>query len=178
MNIVVVEDDSLFAEMLREFLQDKFPRHFTIIHHDGESLVKRNLSSIDVFIFDFNLSRKNPDAMNGVDILRFVQERYPGKPVIFLSGQEDPEVAAAAVRHGALAYIVKNDKAFIKLESTLNELIKPAPEVINENFAEQYSEKKYEEPERSSGMSTITILILAALILGGIAYVVYWFKNN
>jgi DNA-binding NtrC family response regulator len=50
-------------------------------------------------------------GFTGLDLMKKVHETRPDVIFIFLSGQNNVEVAVKIMRHGAFDYIVKNDKA-------------------------------------------------------------------
>ena len=44
-------------------------------------------------------------------------------PVVFISGQDKPEIAISTMKYGAWDYIIKNDQVFNRLDITLNQIV-------------------------------------------------------
>ena len=76
-----------------------------------------------MIILDYHLDSKNSEAMNGVQILKKLKERYPEVHIVFVSGQERAEVAANTMKYGAYDYIVKNENAFNRLEIVVKNIL-------------------------------------------------------
>lgn len=75
----------------------------------------------DFIIQDY---RYEKDEINGVDFLTRVKETLPATEVIFLSGQDNIEVAVKAIKKGATDYIVKNKYALDKLIRRIDKVIR------------------------------------------------------
>jgi DNA-binding NarL/FixJ family response regulator len=114
--IFIVDDDSAMREMIRDFIATKFDEAEITVYATGESALVELFKKPDVIILDYHLDNTATDAMNGIDILKRIKELLPHVPVIFLSGDEKPEIAANTVKYGAYDYIVKNENAFHRLE--------------------------------------------------------------
>jgi DNA-binding NarL/FixJ family response regulator len=59
-------------------------------------------ASIDIILLDIHMPR-----LDGLGCLDIITERWPNKPVIVLTVDEDPEVAHEAMRRGAAAFVPK-----------------------------------------------------------------------
>src|SRR5262249_48091015 len=68
------------------------------------------------------LNLEKPEAANGLQILEQIKDVFPQVPVILLSGQEDPAIAAATIQHGAYDYVVKNENAFTRIQLLLDKI--------------------------------------------------------
>ena len=121
--ISVIEDELQMAEMLKDFIKHKYPIAEINMYSSGEEALEKVYEAQDLFIVDYHLDSDNPDAMNGVQFLNKIKERYPNARVIFLSGQEKAEVAANTMKYGAYDYIVKNDNAFNRLEIVFKNIL-------------------------------------------------------
>lgn len=104
-NILIVEDESVFAEVLREIVEQEGGGKFTasVAGTLAEAQVKLSNAPFDVMLLDLTL----PDA-HGVETYRAVQRAAPDLAVIVLSGLSDEDVALETVRAGAQDYLMKH----------------------------------------------------------------------
>ena len=121
--ISLVEDELQMAEMLKDFTKHKYPMAEVNTYSSGEEALEKISEAQDLFIVDYYLDSDNPNAMNGVQFLNKIKERYANAQVIFLSGQEKAQVAADTMKYGAYDYIVKNDNAFNRLEIVFKNIL-------------------------------------------------------
>jgi len=122
LKMAIVDDDIQMRTMLEDFLKEKYPLAEVSTYITGEDAIKNMVTKPDLVVLDYNLDSASAGSMNGIQFLKKLNQSYPGVPVIFLSGQEKPEVAAYTIQHGAHDYIIKNENIFKRLESTLNSL--------------------------------------------------------
>src|SRR5262245_2816023 len=101
-NVVLVDDDDLFREVLSADLAD---RGFSVLcFADGPSLLDALSNGIEakVALLDWVL----PD-MSGFELLGTLRERGIGLPVIFLTGYSQVERELQALDRGAIDYVDK-----------------------------------------------------------------------
>lgn len=122
-NVALIDDDLTMREMLKDY----FSMHFSFSKvrgfDSGEEVLNADLNSYDLILLDYHLSSAASNKLNGLQVLKQLNQVYPGKPVIVLSGQENPEVAANTVKYGAHDYIIKNEDTFNRLGKVVNELL-------------------------------------------------------
>lgn len=123
LRIIVIDDDSNMTEMVKDFMETKFPQSDITAYTSGESALEQMFQEPDIIVLDYHLDSKDPAAMNGLQILKKIRDRYQNVPVVFLSGQEKAEIAANTMKYGAFDYIVKNQHAFERLELVLRNII-------------------------------------------------------
>ena len=121
--VAVVDDEAQMREMLKDFVEQKFPAAKISSFASGEEALEKIYEEPHVVILDYNLDADNSEAMNGVQILKKLKDRYPDVNVVFVSGQERAEVAANTMRYGAYDYIVKNENAFHRLEIVMKNIL-------------------------------------------------------
>lgn len=118
--VVIVDDHTLLAEAFRKLLE---PTCEVVGTYD------------DPHAFLLDVARHKPDiaildvampSMNGLDTARELQQRLPGTHLIFLTMNEDPDVAAEAFRLGASGYLLKR--------SASSELLQAVREVMNHRY--------------------------------------------
>ena len=105
-HILIIEDNPGDALMLQMMLQSAVGREFTIERADRLSSGFEMLQSgsFDAVLLDLGL----PDSQ-GIETVRAVHGRFPRIPIIVLTGREDDELAAQAVREGAQDYLEKTN---------------------------------------------------------------------
>jgi len=104
--VVIVDDHALFAEGLALLLESRAGDAFvvagsTTAGEEAVALVGKHAA--DIAIVDLALP-----PLGGVETIRRVKAAYPATRVLALSGTEDLELAAAALRAGADGYLGKS----------------------------------------------------------------------
>jgi len=150
--ITLIDDDPNMSEMLRDFFQDKYPSSELTSFTSGESALNEMLQAPDLIVLDYHLDSTDPSAMNGIQVLKKIKDRFAEVPVIFLSGQEKAEVAANTMKYGAYDYVVKNENAFHRLA------------LLTNNILGHYSLKKNLGTQRF--FNILLGIIVIALLLG------------
>ena len=123
LKISLIDDDPQMREMLKDFFIEKYPLSEITSFATGEESLKKIITEPDLIVLDYHLDSIDALAMNGLQVLNKLKERFPNVPVIFLSGQEKAEVAANTMKYGAWDYIVKNENAFHRLEIHINNIL-------------------------------------------------------
>jgi two-component system, NarL family, nitrate/nitrite response regulator NarL len=104
--VVIVDDHALFSQGLALLLQARAGERFTVAGSTtaGEqavALVGRERA--DIAIVDLALP-----PLGGVETIRRITAAYPATRVLALSGTEDLDLAAAALRAGAAGFLPKS----------------------------------------------------------------------
>lgn len=104
--VVIVDDHALFAQGLALLLESRAGETFQVagsvtVGEEAVALVGRNRA--DVAIVDLALP-----PLGGVETIRRIKAAYPDTRVLALSGTEDLDLAAAALRAGADGYLAKS----------------------------------------------------------------------
>jgi diguanylate cyclase (GGDEF)-like protein len=102
--ILVVEDNAGDARLVRELLAGagQEAAGLTIVRRLADALRRLEEERFDAVLLDLNL----PDS-RGLDTLAKVHARAPSLPLVVMTGSEDEEIAARALRQGAQDYLVK-----------------------------------------------------------------------
>ena len=98
--ILVVDDDDVIRDTLCELLA--VDHNCEQANTAEEALRKLEAQSFDVVLTDITMP-----GLSGSDLLTRVLERYPGTPVIMVSGLTDQEQAQSLIRLGAFDYLLK-----------------------------------------------------------------------
>jgi len=129
LSICIVDDDELFLNALKHYLQEKIKTALTFkLFRSGEEFLKNATEQkFDIVILDYVLNGTYPYAMDGVSVLKKFKQANPETTIIVLSAQCKIEVALESIREGAYDYVVKNDNAFMKIKNVVKNIV---PEVI------------------------------------------------
>jgi DNA-binding NarL/FixJ family response regulator len=105
--ILVIDDHELIREGLRPILEelgDAAGEVLVLEAHDYSRALEIAAAhpDLDLALLDFNLPN-----VAGFAALVDIQERYPGLPVVLMSGEDDPAVVREALELGALGFIPK-----------------------------------------------------------------------
>ncbi len=126
-NIFIVEDDPFFANMLNERLK-KESYNNVHVYHTGEEALNKLYEQPDIVILDHGLGK-----LNGIQVLKKIKSVNPNIQVIFLSAQEQMNVAIQALKYGAYDYLEKNSDGLKRLSFLLKRVIYQN-NAINENI--------------------------------------------
>lgn len=120
LNIVICEDDSLFRDILREYLEiilKEITNQFEIIEFNcGEDLIENYSDNIDIFFLDIEMKK-----LTGMDVARKIRESNDKSEIIFTTGLIDYIHDGYEVR--AYRYLLKPVQ-FEKLKEHVNSCIK------------------------------------------------------
>lgn len=115
--IFIIEDSIVYKDLIVNYLKaNKFSD--ISLYKTGDECMKSMHLKPDLIILDYIST-----GMTGLDLMLKVQKDNPEVDFIFLSGQNDVEVAVQIMKLGAADYIVKNEKAPKNLVKSINSLI-------------------------------------------------------
>jgi len=102
--VLVVEDNTADADLVRITLEEHAPGDFTVAHVRKLSSALEQMArhAYDVVLLDLGL----PDA-DGLETLERFRKARPSTPVVVLTGRSDRTVGLAALERGAHAYVLK-----------------------------------------------------------------------
>ena len=99
---LIADDHAMFADALRIYLEKTYAVVGVVL--DGRAMVDVAVRlKPDVIIVDVGMP-----LLNGLDAARRVKEQVPNAKFIFLTMQDDPNLAAAALEMGAIAFVLKH----------------------------------------------------------------------
>ncbi len=114
--LLIADDHVIFSDALRFYLE----KNFDVIGQvpDGRALLDEAAKlKPDLVIVDVGMP-----LLNGLDAARRIKENTPKVKLIFLTMQDDPHLAAAALELGPVAFVLKH--------SAGSELLKAIDEVM------------------------------------------------
>ena len=99
--VLIADDHTLVAESLRKLLESEFSVVGTVA--DGRALL-RAVPELkpDVIVLDIGMP-----LLNGLDAGEQVKQKVPGVKLVYLTMNQDAEIASEAFRRGASGYLLK-----------------------------------------------------------------------
>jgi len=115
--IFIVEDSVVYKELIVGYLQaKKFDNIKTF--NNGEDCIKDLALKPDIIILDYFF-----DGISGLELMRKIKLEQFDIDFIFLSNQNNIQVAVEIMKLGAADYIEKNDKAPYRLVQSIENLL-------------------------------------------------------
>jgi DNA-binding NarL/FixJ family response regulator len=103
--LLIADDHAVFAEALRVLLLDKYDVVGAV--GDGQTLVTEAVRlQPEVLVVDVGMP-----LLNGLDAVRTLKSQVPAVKVVFLTMQNDANLAAAAAELGAIGFVLKQHAA-------------------------------------------------------------------
>jgi len=98
---LLLEDNALFAETLKDFLEEK---GFEIdIVSDGEEAINKSYyNNYDIYLLDINVP-----GINGVEFLKMIRRSGDERPTIFITSHQDIETLKKGYESGCDDYMKK-----------------------------------------------------------------------
>ncbi len=114
--VMLADDHTMIAEAFRKLLEPQYQVVATV--HDGRSLVEKALQmQPDIILIDVGMP-----ILNGLSAGQQLKQKLRKVKLIYLTMNEDPDLAAEALRTGGSAYLLKTSAA--------SELLKGIHEVL------------------------------------------------
>jgi DNA-binding NarL/FixJ family response regulator len=103
--ILLADDHTMLLDAFRRLLE---PQCAVVgVASDGRALVELAMqTNPDVVVLDISMPR-----LNGIEAAAQLRRKLPEVKVVFLTVNEDPDVAAEAIRLGASAFLLKSSAA-------------------------------------------------------------------
>jgi DNA-binding NarL/FixJ family response regulator len=119
-SILMADDHTMILEAFKHLLEPEFEVIGTVA--DGRALLSAAAAlKPDVIVLDISMP-----LLNGLDAGRQIKKLLPSIKLIYLTVDQDPDVAAEAFRFGASGYILKNS-AVSELLHAIHEGVKGRP---------------------------------------------------
>ena len=103
--ILIVDDDDLFRSKCREFLLAEKASPF-LLREAADS--QKAIQLIEQEMPDLVLTDMDMPGVNGVELIRFLKERYPSMVILAVSAYEDYEYVRSSLTLGAKDYLLKH----------------------------------------------------------------------
>ncbi|MCD6354620.1 MAG: response regulator [Prolixibacteraceae bacterium] len=115
--IFIIEDSVVFKNLIVGYLQSKKLGNIKTFSSGEECLKELHLNP-DLIVLDYSFA-----GISGFEFMLKVKGDHPDIDFVFLSAQNDVEVAVKIMKLGAADYIVKNEKAPYRLAKSIEQLI-------------------------------------------------------
>ncbi len=115
--IFIIEDSVVYKDLIVGHLQSKKFNNIKTFS-TTEACMKELQSKPDLIVLDYSF-----EGISGLDFMRKVKDEQPEIDFIFISGQNDVEVAVKIMKLGAADYVVKNEKAPYRLVTAIEQLM-------------------------------------------------------
>jgi DNA-binding NarL/FixJ family response regulator len=103
-DIVIVDDHLIVRRGFKEMLNGEISFNVVYEAASGEELIQYlKDNQCDVILLDISLP-----GQNGVDVLKYIRDRYPKIKVLVLSGFPEEKYAMPMIKNGANGYICKD----------------------------------------------------------------------
>jgi len=98
--VLVVDDDEIIRDNLYELLSEEY-------RCQTADTAEKALARLDAESYDVVLTDISMPGLSGLELLGHIRQKYPGTPVIIISGISDQEYAQGMIRLGAFDYLLK-----------------------------------------------------------------------
>jgi DNA-binding NarL/FixJ family response regulator len=146
--VILADDHTLLLEAFQKLLNDDCD--IVGMVSDGRALLAATDSlRPDVVVVDISMP-----LLNGIDAARQIKQALPDTRIIFLTMNEDPDLAAAAFRAGASGYLLKRSAAS-ELQTAIREVMRRRS-YVTPLVTEGLMGSMLQGPESSHGAQQLT----------------------
>ena len=147
--VLIVDDEDMILLAIEATLQISGYENITTCNDSRNVLSLMEELPVQAVLLDLNMPH-----MNGEELLSVLQEKYPGVPVIVITGAVEVDTAVRCMQNGAFDYILKPVKderllASVKKALTFGDLARE-----NQSLKEQILSNTLENPEAFSSIIT------------------------
>ncbi|WP_435356418.1 response regulator transcription factor [Emticicia sp. SJ17W-69] len=139
--VLIADDHELFLESLASLIRDFDGIEVVDKARDGEDALRRLMyNEVDVLIADYNMP-----LMDGIALTQQAKLRQPKLQILMLTMVETTETIKAAIKAGAIGYMLKNSKR-AEFEKAIRNVAK-GKRFFNETvFQKLISDETFEYP--------------------------------
>ena len=116
LKIFLVDDDDFCLSLYQQFL-NKLGHSEIACYKSGKACLDNITQYPDIIFLDYTM-----EDMNGIDVLQSIKEFDNEITVIFISGQEEIDIAVNALKYGAFDYITKSQITLPLLKTTIDRI--------------------------------------------------------
>ncbi|MGA3288529.1 MAG: response regulator [Bacteroidota bacterium] len=144
LDILLVDDDEFFADIVAGQLQDELKHRVTIARggRQAKELLENSSSHFDIILADYYMPE-----MNGLDLLQWMYDNHIETPVVMLTAVGSDLVAVDAMKLGAYDYVRKEQLDLQHLGVVIN--------ATNERHRFRVTQSLEEESAREIKLNTL-----------------------
>ncbi|RSK43096.1 response regulator [Hymenobacter rigui] len=150
---IFLVDDDLFCLKLMEQAIRSQGYHDIQTFENGSDCLNSLTEEPDIIFLDQMMG-----SVSGMDALKAIKRFNPDIFVVFVSGQQQVEVAVESLKFGAFDYIVKNESQRTKVSSVLEKIMR---------VRQRLNQRKPVHTNRFFSLFQLFFLLLALLLLPG-----------
>lgn len=116
MKILIADDEPSILKLHTHMIEEL--GYSPVLASDGEDAISKITSDIKALLLDIKMPEKD-----GLEVLKYAREKFPGLPVIMVSALHDLDIAVTAIKMGAFDYLTKPldfDRLSTVLRNALN----------------------------------------------------------
>ena len=134
LDILLVDDDEFFADIVAGQLQDELKHRVTIARsgHQAKELLENSSSHFDIILTDYYMPE-----MNGLDLLQWMYDSHIETPVVMLTAVGSDIVAVDAMKLGAYDYVRKEQLDLTHLGVVINATIERHRFRVTQSFEKE-----------------------------------------
>ena len=153
--IFIIEESTIYKDLIVGYLQSHKFSNVKIFKSGDECMNQLHLNP-DIIILDYSI-----EGISGLELMKRVKATKPLVDFIFLSGQNDVEVAVSILKLGASDYVVKNEKAPKRLVNAIEQAI------MNTNK---------QKMNKGFTIGVIGFFVLLLFLIAGIIFITLFFN--
>jgi len=123
LNICLVDDDVMCLNLYKQLLKQLGYSNIELYDNGHDCLESLPKTHPDVIFLDYNM-----EGLNGMEVLKKIKEFDQNIIVLFISGQEDIQVAINTMKHGAVDYLIKSSLSPDKMREVMERVGNLKPE--------------------------------------------------
>lgn len=126
-NLYIVDDDEMSLKILRNKFSSCF-NYRVYTYKNGHDFLEEFMRfpftkrNIHIVILDYAVNSISTDG-SSIDLMKKIREVNSQIEIIMISGLEDVDVASAAIKAGAVAFIKKNENSYLRVQNQVKYII-------------------------------------------------------
>jgi DNA-binding NtrC family response regulator len=153
--IFIIEESTIYKDLIVGYLKSNKFANIKVFKNGDECMSNLHLNP-DVVILDYSI-----EGISGLELMKKVKSTRPQIDFIFLSGQNDVEIAVTLLKLGAADYVVKNEKAPKRLVKAIEQaIISTNKEKMNKGFT----------------IGVLGFFVMLLLLIAGIIFIALFFN--
>jgi len=151
LNICIVEDDRLAADLLRDYIEGDDMR--VVCHYSSAEDAMSGIPNLplpDVILMDVGLP-----GVSGIEATEYLKSRFPDLEIIMLTTFEDTETIVRSIKAGASGYLLKASRAG-EIRSAITQICRGGSTLSGSVARKLLQEFRHPTQGRDAGMDHLT----------------------